>query len=106
MPQPNGLGNGNGNLNNEKGITNGDVSGTAMGASRVQSPSKGSSGTVSNGDTPGPVTPRTRAGGISGEDDDVDAWALAQGGGAGSSLIVRFEISVLKVSLTVLPLVR
>ena len=96
---PHGIG--NGNVNSEKGSTNGDVSGSAVGESRVPSPSKGSSGTVSNGDTPGPVTPKTRAGGMNGEDDDVDAWALAQGGGAGSSLIVRFEISVLKVSLTI-----
>ncbi|WVQ76485.1 hypothetical protein IAR50_006153 [Cryptococcus sp. DSM 104548] len=36
------------------------------------------------------------------DEDEVDAWALAQGGSAGSSLIVRFEIFVVKVP--VLPL--
>ncbi|WWC85589.1 uncharacterized protein L201_000453 [Kwoniella dendrophila CBS 6074] len=32
------------------------------------------------------------------EDDELDAWAIAQSGGAGSNLIVRFEIFVVKVS--------
>ena len=72
-----------------------DVNGNGNGS---RGPSmRGSSGSVSNGDTPGLVTPKVR-GGSGAEDDDVDAWALAQGGGFGSSLIVRFEISVLKVS--------
>jgi hypothetical protein len=30
-------------------------------------------------------------------EDDVDAWALAAGGGVGGKMIVRFEISVVKV---------
>ena len=30
-------------------------------------------------------------------DDEMDAWALSAGGGAGSSLLVRFEINVVKV---------
>lgn len=79
---------------NWNGSANGSGSGGANG-SRGPSPMRGSSGTVSNGDTtPGPVTPRMMT---RGDDDEMDGWALAQGGGAGSSLIVRFEISVIKV---------
>jgi len=83
-------------LTNGNGNGNGNGSGSG---SRGPSPLRGSSGTVSNGDAPAavPVPPKTRSG-TGGEDDDVDAWALAQGGGFGSSLIVRFEISVVKVS--------
>jgi serine/threonine protein kinase len=59
----------------------------------------GSSGTFSGGDAP--TTPRKDRG--EGRDtregeDDVDAWALSVGGGAGTKMIVRFEIMVVKVS--------
>lgn len=53
-----------------------------------------SSGTVSNGETQPPATPSKN-----GVREDEDAWAFAAAGGAGSRLIVRFEISVVKVSL-------
>ncbi|ORX34603.1 hypothetical protein BD324DRAFT_636597 [Kockovaella imperatae] len=54
-----------------------------------------SSGTASNGELNGtaPVTPTKRAPVA----EDGDAWAVAQSGGAGSALIVRFEIFVVKV---------
>ncbi|WVQ80301.1 hypothetical protein IAT38_002406 [Cryptococcus sp. DSM 104549] len=65
-----------------------------------------SSGTVSGGEAAmsaplGKARPAV-GGTTAGDEDEVDAWALAQGGGAGSSLIVRFEIFVVKVP--VLPL--
>ena len=69
-------------------------------SSRDRDVQDSSSGTVSNGngsgsgETTAPLTPAKQR---SGEEDDVDGWALAQGGGAGSSLIVRFEIYVVKV---------
>ncbi|OXB34270.1 hypothetical protein LQV05_006697 [Cryptococcus neoformans] len=63
-----------------------------------------SSGTVSGGEVAHLSVPsgknRHHVGTV--EEDEVDAWALAQSGGAGSSLIVRFEIFVVKVP--VLPL--
>lgn len=59
-----------------------------------------SSGTVSGGEVAHLSVPsgknRHHVGTV--EEDEVDAWALAQSGGAGSSLIVRFEIFVVKVS--------
>ncbi|WWC57895.1 uncharacterized protein I303_100430 [Kwoniella dejecticola CBS 10117] len=65
----------------------------------------GSSGTFSMGDTPSTPGKRSTpgqgqgsAGAAQPEDDELDAWAIAQSGGAGSSLIVRFEIFVVKVS--------
>ena len=78
-------------------VLNGDEASTHLAepksTSRGASPDRGhtSSGTASNGDLP--VTPSKRP------VEDEDAWALAQSGGAGSSLIVRFEIFVVKVSL-------
>ncbi|WVR03365.1 hypothetical protein IAU60_000356 [Kwoniella sp. DSM 27419] len=61
-----------------------------------------SSGTFSVGESlpsAAPPTPGRQKGvQATGEDDEMDAWALAQAGGAGSSLIVRFEIFVVKVS--------
>ena len=72
-------------------------------------PQASSSGTVSNGGDIGHGTPSSASGTAAPpatpsktrqvqEEDDVDAWALSQGGGAGSRLIVRFEIYVVKVS--------
>ncbi|WRT63438.1 uncharacterized protein IL334_000343 [Kwoniella shivajii] len=64
----------------------------------------GSSGTFSVGDSTGinntPSTPGKRnvQAGAGPDEDEVDAWAIAQSGGAGSNLIVRFEIFVVKVS--------
>ena len=60
----------------------------SRGPSPVRDNSSGASGELA------PVTPTKRA------TDDEDAWALAQSGGTGSSLIVRFEIFVVKVSHT------
>lgn len=82
---PNGNGNGNGN-------------GIGIGNGNGQSPSTAqdeasSSGTFSNPEVIAtPVTPSKPV-----VRDDEDAWAIAAAGGAGSRLIVRFEISVVKV---------
>ncbi|WWD22296.1 hypothetical protein CI109_106787 [Kwoniella shandongensis] len=98
-------------------INGGGANGSAITGPSSRGPSPGpgramqgnSSGTVSGGElaTQTPVTPaRGRvlgaAGAGPGEEDEVDAWAFAQAGGAGSNLIVRFEIFVVKVP--VLPL--
>jgi len=78
-----------------QGISNNSTSTSSRGPSPMGRDRGGSSGTFSGGENNGaPITPLKARG----EDDDVDAWALAAGGGAGSSLIVRFEISVVKVS--------
>ncbi|WVO14909.1 hypothetical protein L204_102549 [Cryptococcus depauperatus] len=65
-----------------------------------------SSGTVSGGENNHLAAPMStgvgKRGTVVGEEDEVDAWAFAQSGGVGSSLIVRFEIFVVKVP--VLPL--
>jgi hypothetical protein len=56
-----------------------------------------SSGTVSASEAPGPTPPRRgKRGSGEGEEDDVD-WAFGTSGRAGSSLVVRFEIYVVKV---------
>ncbi|KAK6904883.1 hypothetical protein I203_105702 [Kwoniella mangroviensis CBS 8507] len=79
-----------------------------MNGSRTTSPAPnkalqaGSSGTFSMGEPHTPSTPgkRSTPGGphVPQEEDELDAWALAQSGAAGSNLIVRFEIFVVKVS--------
>ena len=85
-------------------VLNGDAASTSLPAQARQrtvsspwgSPARGEEGGHSNGDYPD--TPRR--GGAGADEDDVDAWALAQTGGAGSHLIVRFEVHVIKVSFT------
>lgn len=37
-------------------------------------------------------------------EEDFDAWALSDKGGAGSALLVRFEISIVKVCVSILRL--
>ncbi|ODN96944.1 hypothetical protein I350_07919 [Cryptococcus amylolentus CBS 6273] len=98
-----------------KGQLNGGASSTANSRGNSPAPHRvvtgSSSGTVSatpsggegthlSAPTGGGRRHTVNSGG--GDEDEVDAWALAQGGGAGSSLIVRFEIFVVKVP--VLPL--
>lgn len=39
-------------------------------------------------------------------EEDFDAWAYSGSGGAGSALLVKFEISIVKVSLRRLPRIR
>ena len=72
------VGNSNGNLVERNGHAHGNGNGNGNGP---------------NGE---PTTP-SRAQGMK---EDDDAWALAAGGGAGSRMIVRFEINVVKVGLS------